>query len=128
MQIAGKTTVNENVFQAIAEISLANIDDVVAKEKKGALAGLSKIFQERFSPQVTVKKVEQPETDFGEVSLELKLAVIYGTNIPEAAAKVRKELVEVVENITGYKVTQVNIVIDRIVEIKELEAKLPEEK
>ncbi len=128
MQIAGKTTVNENVFQAIAEISLANIDNVVAKEKKGALSGLSKIFQERFSPQVAVKKVEQAETDFGEVSLELKLAVIYGTNIPEAAARVRKELVEVVENITGYKVTQVNIVIDRIVEIKELEAKLPEEK
>jgi uncharacterized alkaline shock family protein YloU len=57
----------------------------------------------------------------------MKLAVIYGINIPEAAAKVREELVTVVESITGYKVSQVNIVVDRIVEMKDLEAKAAEE-
>ena len=123
-----RTTVNENVFQAIAEIALKNIDDIVAKEKKGTLAGLSKIFQERFSPQITVKKSEQEEVDLGEVSFEMKLAVIYGVNIPEAAARIRKEIVETVEKITGYKVTQVDIVVDRIVELKELETKDTEEK
>lgn len=121
MQIAGRTTVNESVFQAIAEITIKNIDDVVAKEKKGALAGLSKILQERFSPQISVKKTEKEEADLGDVSFELKLAVIYGVNIPEAAARVRKELAETVGNLTGYNVTQINIVVDRIVELKELQ-------
>jgi uncharacterized alkaline shock family protein YloU len=128
MQDAGRTTVSENVFQAIAEITLKNIDDVVEKEKKGALAGLSKIVQERFSPQITVKKTEQEDADFGDVGFELKLAVIYGVNIPEAATKVRKALAEKVESITGYKVTQINIVVDRIIELKELESKAADEK
>jgi uncharacterized alkaline shock family protein YloU len=121
MQIAGRTTVNESVFQAIAEITIRNIDDVVAKEKKGALAGLSKILQERFSPQISVKKTEKEDVDLGDVSFELKLAVIYGINIPEAAARVRKELAETVGNLTGYNVNQINIVVDRIVELKELQ-------
>jgi uncharacterized alkaline shock family protein YloU len=126
MSVSGKTTVNDNVFQAIVEIALKNVDAVVAKEKKGALAGISKIL-ERFSPQITVKKAEHAEADFGDVSFELNLAVIYGINIPEAAARVREELVTVVESITGYKVAQVNIVVDRIVEMKDLEEKMAEE-
>jgi uncharacterized alkaline shock family protein YloU len=126
MEIPGKTTVNEAVFQAIAEIVLKNIDDVVAKERKGPLAGLSRILVERFSPQIIVKKTEA-EVDFGEISFELKLAVIYGIKIPETAVKVRKELVKVVEELTGYKVTKVDVIVDRIVEIKDLQEDLPEE-
>jgi uncharacterized alkaline shock family protein YloU len=127
MEIVGKTTVNEAVFQAIAEIVLKNIDDVVAKERKGPLAGLSRILVERFSPQIIVKKNEQAEVDFGEISFELKLAVIYGIKIPETAVKVRKELVKVVEDLTGYKVTKVDVIVDRIVELTELQEELPEE-
>jgi uncharacterized alkaline shock family protein YloU len=112
MEIVGRTTVNEAVFQAIAEIVLKNIDDVVAKERKGPLAGLSRILVERFSPQIIVKKTES-EADFGEIGFELKLAVIYGIKIPETAVKVRKELVKVVEDLTGYKVTKVDVIVDR---------------
>ena len=127
MGVEGKTIVNDAVFQAIAEIVLKNIEDVVAKERKGPLAGLSKVLVERFSPQIVVKKVEKPEVDFGDISFELKLAVIYGIKIPEAAVKVRKELVKVVEELTGYKVTSVDVIVDRIVEMKELETALQEE-
>jgi uncharacterized alkaline shock family protein YloU len=123
MDIAGKTTVNENVFQIITEIVLKNVDHVVAKEKKGPLAGFSQKLIERFAPQVTVRKEEPQEDGFGKVSFELKLAVVYGTKIPEAAVKVRDELVKTVEELTGYKVEQVDIVVDRIVEIKDLEEK-----
>ncbi len=123
----GKTIVNDAVFQAIAEIVLKNIEDVVAKERKGPLAGLSKALVERFSPQIVVKKVEKPEVDLGDISFELKLAVIYGVKIPDAAVKVRKELVQVVEELTGYKVTSIDVIVDRIVEMKELEESLQEE-
>ncbi|RJX25518.1 MAG: Asp23/Gls24 family envelope stress response protein [Dethiobacter sp.] len=123
----GKTTVNDAVFQSIAEIVLKNINDVVAKERKGPLAGFSKKLIERFSPQVIVKKVEAPEVDFGEISFELRLAVIYGIKIPEVATRIRKELVEVVKEFTGYQVTQVDVVVDRIVEMKDLEPEMPKE-
>jgi uncharacterized alkaline shock family protein YloU len=127
MGVQGKTIVNDAVFQAMAEIVLKNIEDVVAKERKGPLAGLSKALVERFSPQIVVKKAEKPEADFGDISFELKLAVIYGVKIPEAAVKVRKELVKVVEELTGYKVTSVDVIVDRIVEMRELESALQEE-
>jgi uncharacterized alkaline shock family protein YloU len=70
---------------------------------------------------VTVRREEVHEDGFGEVAYELKLAVVYGVNIPEVAAKIREKIVEVVESITGYKVRQVDIVVDRIVEPRELE-------
>jgi len=127
MGVEGKTIVNDAVFQAIAEIVLKNVEDVVAKERKGPLAGLSKALVERFSPQIVVKKEEKPEVSFGDISFELKLAVIYGIKIPDAAVKVRKELVKVVEELTGYKVTSVDVIVDRIVEMKELEGALQEE-
>lgn len=127
MGVEGKTIVNDAVFQAIAEIVLKNVEDVVAKERKGPLAGLSKALVERFSPQIVVKKEEKPEVSFGDISFELKLAVIYGIKIPDAAVKVRKELVKVVEELTGYKVTSVDVIVDRIVEMKELEGALEEE-
>jgi len=128
MEISGKTIVNEAVFQAIAEIVLKNIDDVVAKEKKGPLVDFSKKLVERFSPQIVVKKTEEEEVDFGQISFELKLAVIYGIKIPETAVKVRKELVKVVEDLTGYKVSKVDIIVDRIVELNELQEEPAQEK
>jgi len=122
----GKTTVSEGVFQAIAEIVLKTIDDVVAEKRKGPLSGLSKILMERFSPQVVVKKDEKNDVDFGNISFELKLAVIYGISIPDTVANVRKELMKVVKDLTGYQVTHVDVIVDRIVEMKDLEADLPE--
>ena len=127
MGVEGKTIVNDAVFQAIAEIVLKSIEDVVTKERKGPLAGLSKALVERFSPQVIVKKSEKPEVDFGDISFELKLAVLYGVKIPDTAVKVRKELVKVVEDLTGYKVTNVDVIVDRIVEMRELESAMEEE-
>lgn len=120
MEVQSKTSVSEHVFQSLAEIALKDIDDIVSKEKKGPFAGLTRMFSDRFSPQVTVKRKENEE-GFGEVGYELKLAVLYGVNIPEAAAKIRKKLIETVENITGYKVVQVDIIVDQVVLAKDLE-------
>ncbi len=126
--VEGKTSVNEAVFQFIVKEVLRNIDDIVEKDRKGALADFPKVLLEKFSLQVTVDKNEQPEVDFGEVNFTLKLAIVYGTIIPEAAARVRTELAKDVEKLTGYKVTKVDIVFDRVVEMKELEAGTQEEK
>ena len=126
MELGGKTTVNEAVFQHIAEVVIKKIDDIA--DRKGVPAGFTKNLFARLTPQVVVTKEEQPDVDFGNVSFELKLAIIYGIKIPDVAAKVRVEFAKVVEELTGYKVTQVDIVFDRVVEMKELESPETDEK
>ncbi|HHX74776.1 MAG TPA: Asp23/Gls24 family envelope stress response protein [Firmicutes bacterium] len=125
MDVQGRTSVSENVFQSLAEIALKDIDNIVST-KKGPFSGFARIL-ERFSPQVTVRREDVHEDGFGEVVYELKLAVVYGVNIPEVAAKIREKIVETVESITGYKVTQIDIIVDRIVEPRELENDLTAE-
>ncbi|NLM46950.1 MAG: Asp23/Gls24 family envelope stress response protein [Firmicutes bacterium] len=124
MDVQGRTSVSESVFQSLAEIALKDIENIVSSTKKGPFSGFTRIF-ERYLPQVTVRREDMHEDGFGEVAYELKLAVVYGVNIPEMAEKIREKIVEVVEGITGYKVKQVDIVVDRIVEPRELENEAP---
>ena len=118
MSIEGKTTVNTNVFQYIAEVVIKGMDDIVDTRElqKGLPANLFR----RFVPQVVVTKEESPDYDFGDVSFVLKLTTVYGIKIPEVATKVRKKIVKVVGELTGYKVTKVDIVFDKIADIGEI--------
>ena len=120
MGIEGKTTVSNNVFQYIGEVVIRGMDDIV--DRKELPKGFPTNLFRRLTPQVVVAKDESPEYDFGDVSLELKLTTIYGIRIPEVAVKVRQELIKVVEELTGYKVTKVDIVFDRIVNMEELDS------
>ncbi len=117
MKVKGNTLINDNVFLTAAQIVLQDMDDVVTMEKKRPLAGISKIFAEKSAPQVIIKKVE-PEKDmeYGRVSYELKLAVLYGAKIPVLVAEIRRRLIEAIEEMTGYAVEKVDITVDRIVE------------
>ncbi|MCG0276006.1 MAG: Asp23/Gls24 family envelope stress response protein [Thermosediminibacteraceae bacterium] len=119
----GRTTISENVFIEVAREAMKKIEDVFREEKKGGLSGLTRIFTERFTPQITVKKTEMGEQyeGPGTVSFEVKLAVVYGVKIPEVAQKVRERIITDVEALTGYKVEKVDIVIDRIVKPEEVQ-------
>lgn len=113
----GKTTINDSVFVEIAREAIQKVEDVFRQEKKGALLGLTRVFTERFAPQITVKKTESAasENGFGTVSLDVKISVLYGVNIPEVAKKVREKIVSEIESLTGYTVEKVDINIEKIV-------------
>ena len=122
----GRTTVSSAVFQHIAEVVMREMDSIV--DRKGIPKGFPTNLFTRLTPQVLVIKEEEKEEDFGKVGFELKLATFYGIKIPEVAEKVREEFVKVVEDLTGYTVSKVDIVFDRIVSESELETEEPEEK
>ncbi|MCR4432366.1 MAG: Asp23/Gls24 family envelope stress response protein [Tepidanaerobacteraceae bacterium] len=113
----GKTTINDSVFVEIAREAIQKVEDVFRQEKKGALLGLTRVFTERVAPQITVKKTEGAllENGFGTVSLDVKISVLYGVNIPEVAKKVREKIVSEIETLTGYTVEKVDINIEKIV-------------
>jgi len=115
----GKTTINDSVFVEIAREAMQKVEDVFRQEKKGALLGLTRVFTERFAPQITVKKAEGAGAD-----------MLYGVNIPEVARKVREKIVSEIETLTGYSVEKVDINIEKIVKPDQIaeEKEKPEEK
>lgn len=115
--VQGKTIINDSVFVEIAKEAMQKVEDVFRQERKGAFLGLTRIFTERFTPQIAVKKTEAAGIDegFGTVALDVKISVIYGVNIPEVAKKVREKIVSEIETLTGYAVEKVDITIEKII-------------
>ena len=128
----GRTTIHDTVFVEIAREAVQKMEDVFRQEKKGALTGLTRVFTDRFAPQITVKKTENAETEngFGTISLDMKITVVYGVVIPEVAKKVREKIISDIETLTGYSVERVDINIDKIVRPEQImeEKGKPEEK
>ncbi|MGB4503789.1 MAG: Asp23/Gls24 family envelope stress response protein [Syntrophaceticus sp.] len=125
----GKTIINDSVFVEIAREAMKKVEDVFREEKQGALRGFTRVFTERFTPQITVKKTEntEPDNGFGTLSLDVKISVIYGVNIPEVARKTREKIISEIETLTGYSVERVDIEIDKIVKPEQISEEKPEE-
>jgi uncharacterized alkaline shock family protein YloU len=121
--MSGKTFINDSVFVEIAREAMHKVEEVFKQERKGALSGLTRIFTERFAPQISVKKAEASDLEEspGSVAFEVKLTVVYGVKIPEVAQKVRERIVNDVESLTGYKVDKVDIIIDRIIKPEDIQ-------
>jgi uncharacterized alkaline shock family protein YloU len=120
----GKTLINETVFVDIAREAMRKVEEVFRQDKKGGLSGITKLFADRFAPQINAKKTEftdMDESTAGSVAFDVKLSVLYGVRIPEVAQKVREKVISEVENLTGYKVEKVDITIDKIVKPEEVQ-------
>jgi uncharacterized alkaline shock family protein YloU len=118
----GKTLISETVFVDIAREAMRKVEEVFRQDKKGALSGITKLFADRFTPQINAKKTEYTdleESTTGNVAFDVKLSVLYGVRIPEVAQKVREKIISEVEDLTGYTVEKVDITIDKIVKPEE---------
>ena len=125
----GKTLINDSVFIDIAQEAMRKVEEVYKQEKKGGIVSLTRMFVDRFTPQITVKKAEGMEFEeaVSSVSFEVKVSVVYGVKIPEVAQKAREKIIDEVETLTGYKVEKVDLVIERIVKPEEIHDEKPEE-
>ena len=87
------------------------------------------MFVDRFAPHISVKKTDPAEFDetAGTVSFEVKVTIVYGVKIPEAAQKVREIVINEVEDLTGYTVDKVDLIVERIVKLEELQEEKNEE-
>lgn len=121
----GKTIVHEEVFVELAKTAISRVENVVSdKTEKATLISIVKSVTERFAPQVQVRKTEKiitqddndnQEQEVNSVEFDLKLAIVYGANIPTVVANAREAIRAEVENISGYKVLKVDVTVDKLV-------------
>ena len=119
----GKTLINDSVFIDIAKEAMRKVEEVYKQEKKGGIVDLTRMFVDRFTPQISVKKNEESmefEEPVSSVSFEVKVSIVYGVRIPEVAQKAREQIINEVENLTGYKVDKVDLIVERIVKPEEI--------
>lgn len=113
MDQMGKTVINDEVFVDLAKAAMLNVNEVSCQERKGAWSGIAQIFADRFTPQISVKKDDSEEQ--ATVAFDLKLALLYGVNIPETVKRVREAILKDVEELTGYKVEKIDISVEKLV-------------
>ena len=109
-----RTQVTDEVFLEIARSAMQAVNEVARQEKRGALAELTQLFSERIAPQIVVKRLDA-ETAMPAVAFEIKLTLIYGVRIPDVVEKVRCAIKREVEELTGYKVDRIDILVEKLV-------------
>ncbi len=114
MEEMERTSLTDEVFVEIARSAMQNVNEVARQEKKGPLAELTQLFSERIAPQIVVKRVETEDASPA-VTFEIKLTLIYGVRIPEVVDRVRGSVKSEVENLTGFKVDRIDILIEKLV-------------
>lgn len=114
MDETNRTQLNDEVFVEIARSAMQNVNEIARQEKKGTLSELTQLFSERLAPQIVVKRVETDDLSPA-VSFDIKLTLIYGVRIPEVVDKVRGAIKAEVENLTGFKVDRVDILVEKLI-------------
>ena len=114
MEEIDRTQITDDVFLEIARSAMQNVNEVARQEKKSALAGLTQLFSERIAPQIVVKRLEAEDLTLT-VAFEIKLTLIYGVRIPEVVEKVRAAVKAEVENLTGYAVQRIDVLVEKLV-------------
>ena len=109
-----RTQVTDDVFLEIARSAMQAVNEVARQEKRGALAELTQLFSERIAPQIVVRRLDA-ETATPAVAFEIKLTLIYGVRIPEVVEKVRAAVKAEVENLTGYAVQRIDVLVEKLV-------------
>ena len=109
-----RTQVTDDVFLEIARSAMQAVNEVARQEKRGALAELTQLFSERLAPQIVVKRLDA-EAAMPAVAFEIKLTLIYGVRIPEVVEKVRAAVKAEVENLTGYAVQRIDVLVEKLV-------------
>jgi len=130
--IGGKTIISEEVFADLVKTAMSKVGSVAVSTGEGsAFAVIAKKVAERVVPQVNVKKTdavagEGDQGTVGHVAFEVKVTVIYGANIPDTVVALREMIVKEVENITGYQVDKVDVLVEKLLKSEELELAKPE--
>ncbi len=112
----GGTIISDNVVSKIAGIAAQEIEGIqmgggTARAVGGFLNSVTSGGQTR---GVSVEVGEQ------EAAVDLSMAVEYGKSVPQIAEAVRRNVINRVENLTGLRVTEVNITVNDVL--------LPEER
>lgn len=122
--IQGKTIISDEVFVDIVRVAAQDLGHVTLSLNEGSsLFSLAKRVTDKMVPQISVRKSdttvdENGTVTKGHVSFELKVAVEYGSNIPEVVENLRQAIVKEVAALTDFYVDSVDVVVARLVNIQ----------
>ena len=122
--IQGKTIISDEVFVDIVRAAAQDLGHVTLSLNEGSsLFSLAKRVTDKMVPQISVRKSdttvdENGTVTKGHVSFELKVAVEYGSNIPEVVENLRQAIVKEVAALTDFYVDSVDVVVARLVNIQ----------
>lgn len=128
--IQGKTIISDEVFVDIVRAAAQDLGHVPLSLNEGSsLFSLAKRVTDKMVPQISVRKSdttvdENGTVTKGHVSFELKVAVEYGSNIPEVVENLRQAIVKEVAALTDFYVDSVDVVVARLVNIQKEAAPL----
>ena len=108
----GTTTISDGVVSKIAGISAQEVDGVhmggsATRTAGGLLQNITGSESQTRGVSVEVGKIE--------TAIDLKMGIDYGKNILQTVDEVRRRIIERIQNMTGLKVTELNVTIADVV-------------
>lgn len=118
----GTVKISEEVVGVIAGIAATEIEGVSGLNPT-TTRGITQVFTGKRNVTKGVKVTIGDEKS----TIDMIMSVEYGYNIPDVVKKVQENVLETVENITGLRVSEVNIMVNNI-SVKKPEAALKDAK
>lgn len=108
-EVKGEIKINEDVIATIVAMALAEAKGIKPATGGSFIEELAEKFGKRPTPRGVKVEVEGEE-----VSVDLSLTVEYGMKIPSLILEVQEKIKTTVEEMTGYKVKEINVTIQGI--------------
>jgi uncharacterized alkaline shock family protein YloU len=117
----GTTAIHDDVFREIVRRVLEEMTEVYFYEPKGPLAPF--LADKTVKPSIVIQRIteetDQPNDLINEshdmIAFEIKVAILYGSPIPQTVAKIRQEVATRIAKYTGYTTERVDVYITRLI-------------
>ena len=96
--------ISNDVVAVIAGVAVSEVRGV-ASMQGGFAGGIGEVL----SGKKNLAKGIRVETEDGKVKIDVNIIVEYGTRIPDIAFEIQNRVKKSIENMTGLKVTEVNV-------------------
>lgn len=108
-EVRGEIRINEDVIATIVAMALAEVKGIKPATGGSFIEELAEKFGKKPTPRGVKVEVEEEE-----VSVDLSLTVEYGMRIPNLVLEVQEKIKNTVEEMTGYRVKEVNVTVQGI--------------
>lgn len=114
----GTTTIQDAVVSAIANTAASEVDGVDMSHGGNRLPGDNSPTVGEFFDRVTGSgsRARGISVEVGDhqAAVDLTVNVVYGKSIPRVTEALRRNIVQRVENLTGLRVTEVNVTVNDV--------------
>lgn len=116
MNELGNVSISSEVVATIAETVISEIEGVYSLAGSNSKNEIVKFFQSVSSGNSKGIEVEIGET---ECTLDLYVVAKYGYKLPALAGEIQTEVVNAITEMTGLKVQEVNVFVQKVVKVEE---------